>query len=189
MTARYFATFIAVVVLLVFGVVLLTGGDSKEATTAQKAPITLADYIDKNSEVTMTIDGKANAEELHRVIRVKISPNQRVMDVIQGYNNTVLQNVTLTNSKASYDTFMRSIASSGFTRENKGAKQKDERGLCPLGQRFIFELHENGEQKQRLWKTSCGSTGGTFAGNFSTVRTLFQRQIPDFDKQTAGVQL
>jgi hypothetical protein len=39
---------------------------------------------------------------------------------------------------------------------------------------------------QRFWSTSCGNLG-SFKGNASTVRELFQRQVPDYNVLTSGL--
>ncbi len=188
---RYFLgllTFIAFIILVVV-VVVHHGSNTGSGTSSGIKTVHLTDYIDKNSEVQLTTDGHINSEEEHRAIQINVTPNSREAIVFRGYNQQVLKQESLPNSKAAYDAFLRSLALLNFTKEKRGVRQTDERGVCPTGKRYIYELLEDNKDVTRLWSTSCSSSQGTFAGTPSTVQTLFQNQIPDYNKFVIDVQL
>jgi hypothetical protein len=77
---------------------------------------------------------------------------------------------------------MLSLSHAGFTKGNADKALSDERGYCPLGSRYIFELiDENGKTIERYWATSCGKPK-TYQGNVSLTRSLFQAQVPDYSR-------
>ncbi len=188
---RYFAGLLAVVAFIILVVVILTHRGPKTATTKTAngaKTVQLTDYIDKNSEVHLYVDGQLNAIEDHRAMEIIVAPKSRTMTVYQGYNLDVLRRQTYTNDQASYDNFMRALAHLNFVKERVGVKQIDERGVCPAGNRYIYELREDGQDVTRLWSTSCGGQG-TFIGIGPSIRMLFQKQIPDYSKLLQNVQL
>jgi hypothetical protein len=65
----------------------------------------------------------------------------------------------------------------------------DERGLCPLGFRYILDLNQDGDDLSRLWASSCGSKVGDSAANVPTISQLFQDQIPNYDSLVNQVNL
>ena len=69
---------------------------------------------------------------------------------------------------------------------NPAPAETDSRGVCPLGQQYIFESINGSSDLQHTWATSCGGQG-TFGGKTSTVITLFEKQIPDFTSRTSSV--
>ncbi len=46
-------------------------------------------------------------------------------------------------SWAAYGAFLQSLAHAGFDKGDKDPALKDERGYCPLGNRYIYEIVEN----------------------------------------------
>lgn len=185
---RYFLGLLAIVAFVVLIVVVFTRQGPRTPTVGNKI-VKLTDYVNKNSEVRLTIDGSINAEENHRSIQISITPNSRTLTVFQGYDQTVLRQQAYPNASSAYDNFLRALANLSFIKERTGIKQTDERGVCPTGNRYIYQLREDDKDVTRLWSTSCSGGQGTFAGNGPTVRDLFQRQIPDYAKLTADVRL
>jgi len=188
---RYFAGLLAVVAFIVLVVLIVTHNGSKPATTKTANGtkiIKLVDYIDKNSEVHLYMDGPINASEMHRAAEIIVTPTSRTMTVYQGYNLDILRRKTYSNDQAAYDNFLHALNLLNFLKSRTGVKQTDERGVCSAGDRFIYELREDGKDVTRLWSTSCGNQG-TFGGDPSRTRTLFQKQIPDYNALVLNVNL
>ena len=184
---RYFAGFLVAIGLLVLVVILVIKGFTHHPAKVQE--ITLADYASTNTVMQLTIDGPLTADELHQGLRITIGQTQNVIQTYQGYQN----NVTLTKSYASnqtaYDQFLRALQLYGFTKGNKDPNKADERGYCPNGDRYIYEiLSDSNSNLQRWWSTSCGGQGN-FAGTPNQVRQLFIKQIPDYNKIVSKVRL
>ncbi|HVA10893.1 MAG TPA: hypothetical protein VNG32_01875, partial [Candidatus Dormibacteraeota bacterium] len=74
----------------------------------------------------------------------------------------------------------------GFTDGNNDPKASDERGYCPLGDRYIFEFNENGQDLERYWATSCGSPK-TYLGAFTLTVSLFTAQVPNYSTLTQNI--
>jgi hypothetical protein len=141
----------------------------------------LTDYIDKDSEVRIFADGPINAREEHRAIEIDVTASSRTMTIYKDYDLSVIRRKTYSNDEAAYDHLLRALSQQGFINAKTKVKQTDERGVCPTGFRYMYELRENGKLKTRLWTTSCSKSQGTFAGLADPVQDLFQKQIPDYD--------
>jgi hypothetical protein len=178
-----FIVFIAILLNLFLG-----GGKPTPVNTVQVKP--LPEYAATDATVSFTTDGIVNGDEMHRAIRITISSNQRTLDVLQGYNPSVIQSKSFVNNQEAYDVFLRAINNSGFLVKTKNSKAvTDERGLCPLGFRYILDLNQDGDDLSRLWASSCGSKVGDSAANVPTISQLFQDQIPNYDSLVNQVNL
>lgn len=191
--SRIFIGIIAFILLMITIVVILaSGGGSKPSTKAPTAVTlkALPDYASTNATVSMETQGRVVGDEDYRTVRVTIGRDQREVQIMQGYSGNVISNKVYYNTQAAYDVFLRSIRGSGFTIKLKNTKYgPDERGICPLGNRYIFTLSQNNDDLSRLWGSSCGTATGTFGGSRSVITTLFQAQIPDYSTVTSGVRL
>lgn len=181
-------SFIIITAFLVFvGYLLLRGGPNHVQTvTPTNKPIKLTDYINSDSRVQLTINGRINSNELHRVIKISVAQNERTIDIYQGYENNILNSQRYDNNPAAYDSFMQAINLSGFAKPRRTAL-KSELGVCPLGFRYVYELFDNSNRKQRSWSATCNA--GSFGGNINLINALFQKQIPDYASLTGKVEL
>jgi hypothetical protein len=135
-----------------------------------------------------TTQGEVVGEDQRKAIRIIVNQDERRLEVLTGYEEAVERSSTFANTHAAFETFLVSIDQAGFENRKPSAVE-DERGACPLGKRYIYELREHSQELLRLWNTSCGSKQGTFDGNSSTIRQLFEQQIPDYDKAVSNVDL
>lgn len=181
---------IIIILTVVLGIILLFvligGGPKKKAATPATQPkkaLTLNDYATRDSTVTFTSQGLINSEEEHRSMQISVSRGTRTIKLIKGFQNTVIQSASFTNNPDAYNTFIHALSNVGFGATRKSTIT-DETGVCPTGQRFIYQLSDNNDEVFRLWSASC--TPGTTTANASTVDLLFQRQIPDYATVTAG---
>lgn len=185
---RLIAGFIGFIIFIVILVMLIGHGGKKPAPLNPIKP--LGDYAETNATVTFTTDGIVNADELHRSIRITVSANQMQLDVLQGYNPRVIQSKTFVNNQESFTVFLKAIANSGFVAKLKNTKAPaDERGQCPLGLRYIMTLNDGSDDISRLWASSCGAKVGTSGGAITTLQTLFQDQIPNYETLTEQFNL
>ena len=150
--------------------------------------MTLGDYAGSEAVVRLTVEGEIEAKEEHRAIRITVGRARRNVEVLRGYDAEVLKSQPLDNSQAAYDEFLQALTTAGFA-NRKDAPQEDERGVCPTGRRYIYEVLDSSEEVLRLWSTSCSGKQGTLAGNASLIRTLFEAQIPDYAEFTRDVRL
>lgn len=186
---RYAIGVISVIVIALFAIILIvTRTPNTNTPQIDGQLVNLPDYSDSGALVTFTTEGRLQAQENHRIIRISISSTERTIDVLSGYDGEIIDGKTFTNSEAAFDEFMYGLKNAGFSSE-KEAEYETEKGVCPLGKRYIYELHNGGEQLVRLWASSCRRADGTFAGNTNLVRRLFQEQIPGYAKLASGTNL
>jgi hypothetical protein len=176
----------ALLLLLVF--VLNRGGNDTPTSTADKPALTkLVDYADKNSIVSMTIVGKLVGEEEHRSIRIVVTPTERSLQVLSGYEQNIISAQTYPNTKAAYENFLSALGGQGFLSYKK-SPITDQRSTCPTGNRYVYDVTLDGQSVSNLWNVNCDKSG-TFAGKGATIRQLFERQIPEYNKQITGIKL
>ena len=175
--------------LLILGFLLMLGGDSKKPSTPVNVPKSLSDYAGSSATVGLTTKGAINARENHREIRVIVGRSSRSIEIVRGYNNEVIRAKSYPNSKAAYSEFLYALSYSQFTR-SRSSNVKTEEGVCALGNRYVLTLEQGGRDVSRLWTSTCSGIGkGTFGGSIAQILTLFEAQIPDYDKLTQNISL
>lgn len=185
---RLLAFFIGVIIFIVILVALLGHGGKKAPTGPQLQP--LPDYAGTNASVSFTEDGLVNADSLHRSIRITVSNSQVTLDILKGYNPQVIQSQSFENNQEAYSVFLKSINNYGFLIKNKNPKvPDDERGLCPLGFRFVLALSQDGNDLSRTWASTCGASVGTSKASVGTIQTLFEGQVPGYSELISSVNL
>jgi hypothetical protein len=187
---RYILGVFGVIVLLIFIVILIVRRDPTPSTTTQtgKKQVLLADYESKPATASLTTRGEVTADEERRAIRISVSAQERVIEILEGYNETVVNRQSFANNENAYKIFLSALDTAGFTRGQE-TEIKDERGFCPLGRRFVYRLQDGSEQVLRTWNTTCAEKQGSFGGNGRTIRRLFEQQIPDYRRLVRDVKL
>lgn len=189
---KRFVIFLTAVVGFILLLFLIFGRGSSntpkpiETKKTNKTPSSLVDYIDRDSKVILTVAGRINGDDAHRQIRITVTPTEREVEVIQGYQNNVIKKQNYSNNRAAYDQFMRSLARTGFSKERKSVL-KDERGICANEHRYIYQIIDNNEQVSRTWAAQCNK--GNSMGNAPFILQLFRNQITDYGKFVNGVNL
>ncbi len=182
---RYFVGFLLTVGLIVLVIVLLFGGGHKTALPAAK---TLWSYSGTDAETRLTIDGPINGDSIHQQVRITVSRDNVTYEQIQGYEGSVVNQQTFDNNEDAYDSFLHALAHAGFTRGDTSKALADEKGFCPLGDRYVLELRQNDKDIERFWATNCGGTQ-TYKGNKSVTLILFQRQVPGYEALAGNLSL
>jgi hypothetical protein len=186
---RYAIVVLLTLFLIIIGIVVLIGRGNRNASTQTASTVKLADQVDKDfTRVSWTMQGELVGEEERRAVRVTVSESERVVEVLEGYEENIGKRKTFANTKAAFDTFIQALDRLGFGRQQE-TKITDERGVCPLGNRFIYELSSGGEQIFRTWSDNCLDSNGTYGGSTSLARQIFKNQITDYDKFVRGVDL
>jgi hypothetical protein len=188
---RYLLGLLLVAGLLILLIVLIAHGGSKTKTPSTAViPKALHSYSDTNATVSMEIDGPVNANSAHNQLLVTIGSTNATIEALQGYNGSVIRSSTYANTQAAYNVFLYALQYAGFTEGNPANSLSNETGYCPTGNRYIFEIQQNGTTLQRYWTTDCGtSTPHSFEGNFGLVNTLFQQQIPNYQSFSQNLNL
>lgn len=191
--ARYIIGFVVTVFLLIVLVVLLIGGNigggsSKKNTKTTTTMKQLQDYSNSGAVVKVTIDGPVNAQQVHDQINITVGRDTTVINRNSGYDGNVVKTMTYTNTETAYNVFLNSLNKVGFDKGDNNKALKDDRGFCPIGNRYVFEIIENGQSVQRYWATSCGGTK-TYLGQLGLTLRLFRAQAPDYSAFISGTNI
>lgn len=185
---RYFFAFLATVGLIIIVIVLLLsgggGGGNKTAKTVSKKR--LVDYANTNAVVSVTTEGVINANSIHEQVKLSVDRDQTKFEHFKGYGGNVVFSQTSANTTNAYSAFLSALQKAGFT---NGAKDKiNMAGYCALGNRYIFEITQDGQTIQSYWSSTCGSPE-TYLGDVSRTLNLFKLQFPDYSELMQDVTL
>jgi hypothetical protein len=184
---RYFLGFLAAIGLIVLVFVLIIRGFTGHKSSNPTNQSSLMDYAGTSTVMQLTIDGPIVSDQNHRAVRITVGRDQTTFETIKGYDGQVDISKSYENTQASYANFLRAIQLLGYNRGDTDPAKSDERGYCPNGRRYIFEVVTGSASVQRFWRGSCGV--GTFKGNNNTIVTLFKQQVPDYTQVTGNLQL
>lgn len=176
---------LGIIFVVILAIVLIShGGGPKQGPR----PVVVSDQNREGTSVQFTNQGRLVGEDKRRAIRIVVSQNERRLEILTGYEEAVERAQVYPNTPAAYENFLIALDKAGF--DNKRVvSDDDERGSCPLGYTYIYQLKDFSQELIRTWSTSCSARTGTFSGNPATIRTLFQLQIPDYATQTQNVDL
>jgi hypothetical protein len=179
-----------VILMVLFAVALfsLGAGSRPDDSNQKKAAIKLTDHTDDGSLVRLTIEGPVTADELHRTTIITVGGDSRALDIYKTYGNQSALTQSFTNNQTAFTDLMYALNDAGFARASQANGERDETGVCPTGQRYIYELIHNDQVTMRLWGSSCKDKRATFGGNSALVQTLFQKQIPKYSSLANSVQ-
>lgn len=183
---------VLVVFLVIAGVILLLAGGSNKKSN-KPAPVTtqkqIYDYAGSaNATTVFTQQGHIVGDDQYRAIRITVARDYRRIDILDSYTSRVIKSKTFENDQAAFDVFLRALDHAGYDKTRK-TSITDERGVCPSGYRFLYDMKDGSNQLQHTWSTSCSSKQGTSGGNYDTIRRLFQNQITDYNLFVRGVSL
>lgn len=174
---------LVLLLVLIFGI----GGNNGQKKTDKPTPSTpavLTDYITPDSKMVLTTAGKINGDDIYREVRISVDSNSRELQVIQGYQNNVIQTNTFSNNMSAYESFVYALERTGFGKVRK-TSQTEERGACATGQRYTFEVYDKGKNVSRTWAGTCSK--GTSMAQSPQVLNLFKAQITGYGKLTNDV--
>jgi len=178
---KYFFGFLVSIGLVILVFIMIMRGFSGGSEQPTQKP--LSDYANTATEVQFTVSGPIVGDQQFKSYQVTVGRDQTMIETRQGYEDTVLDSRTYANNTESYTNFLRALDFAGFAKGDKDSPNKDERGSCARGHRFVMRIQDNGSDKQRFWTTDCGGQGN-FGGNVEEIRRLFNAQVPptDFSK-------
>lgn len=172
--------------IISIGFILLVGGIFFAVSNSFRAPREEVEKIDvtdilANRTVRMTVEGPVVANEQREAYRIEVGIDSRSIEVIQGYDMSIVGSSKYGNNRQAYIDFAHALSRSGFDNERGRVSEAaaDERGACATGRRYIYEVLDNGRSQRRLWTSSCSSAKGTLNARADALKKLFDVQIPD----------
>jgi hypothetical protein len=185
---RYFIGFLVTIGLIIVLIILLFTGGGGSGPKKPKTTMSLADYASTGAVVRLTIDGPIVADQNHQAVQITVGQDDTTYEQIQGYQGTVVNQQSFVNNQNSYSNFLYALGRAGFTQGDSSKALANEKGYCPTGNRYIFELINNGTTVQRYWSTSC-SGPKTYKGSRSLTLTLFEAQVPNYNNLTQDLNI
>lgn len=175
-TIIFLVIFVTSMSLFIAAMIWATNRNS-DSDTAETEIISITDFVNNLSEATYTKRGRIVADESHESLRITISQNQRTIEHLSGYDETVVKKQTYGNNGDAYEEFIYALKLLGY--ENKKESITDDsRGVCPNGYVFRYAFSNAGDTILSHWRSSCGS-GSTTSTGFDS---LFEKQIPDYNE-------
>ncbi|MCA9344288.1 hypothetical protein KC946_00465 [Candidatus Saccharibacteria bacterium] len=181
-----FLSFLLGIVFLLIIVVSITGNrSSSDNVISANKVFDVADYADRNSEVKTIVAGPIVGNDEYREVRISVTPNSRTIDIIQGYQGKVIKTQSFANNREAYTEFLDALSDQkfGISRDTKLSLS----GSCATGKRYVYQTFDNSEIVSDVWSGSC--TRGSSQGSTIQIQNLFRRQITDYYKFTAGLNL
>lgn len=175
------------IIVLVF-VLVIKGFHSGNDTSPLKQT-KLISYANTDAVSELDIDGPIVDDQDHQTVKITIGQNQSEIEIIKGYQGSVVAQQVFPNNSSAYAVFLQALQHMNFSKGDNDPTKSDERGYCATGNRYIYKLTNGGDQILRYWSTSCGE--GTFGGNRGQVLDLFRAQIPEdvFNQLTGDIPL
>lgn len=186
---RYVLGVIGMVVLAVAAIILIVSRDPADISQPEgEKQLNLVDFTDSPATASFTIEGEVNGVNEHNSIKISVSQARRTIEHRRGYNGQILSSQTFSNTHDGFDHFLHALKNAGFSNEQE-PEYESHKGVCPFGNRYIYELNEGSDRIMRLWSTTCDDDDGNFAGEENQIKRLFQLQIPDYKEFAEDVRL
>jgi hypothetical protein len=179
-----------IVIVCILFISFIAGRDNESEERAEETPINLTEYADSDTEATLTTKSQITADENFRTVRISITPSERNLQILSGYQETLEREEVFPNNQEAYREFILALKGAGFSKLTEKPIQEDPEVVCPLGRRYYYELEEFGSDPViSTWSTSCAIRNQPFGGNGRTVRRLFQLQIPGYNRFVRSVDI
>jgi hypothetical protein len=186
---KYFIGFLVSVGLIVLVIILVMRGLSGGPKPVIQAP--LSDYASTTSVVRLTVAGPIVGDQQFHSYQITVGRDQASIETRKGYQNSVIDQKSYANNQEAYFNFLRALDLAGFTKGDTKSPNKDERGMCAIGDRYVVQIKNDNSDVERFWTSTCRGQNGNFRGSIDQVRLLFNKQIPiaDFSKLTNSLNL
>lgn len=176
---------IGLIVLVIVLIVKAIAG-SPSAPTSQ---IDITKYATTpNASVSLLIDSPTGIDQDHRQVRITASSTQNEIDILQGYQGTVMDRQTYPSNSAAFSAFLQTLKLMNFSKGS--VSSANYQGYCPSGERYLYTFNNGENNLFTYWSTSCGGQG-TFQGDAPNVLQQFEQQIPqaDFSNLTNNIPI
>lgn len=168
--------FVVITAIIIFSIDW--GGSDTQPRDAVR-PVNISDYATTNVQVRMAVRGPINSNQEHQDLQITVGQNETIGELLDGYQGGVNRSTQTANNAVSYKAFLSALHNLGFTNRKLPPKGVQYDGACPTGNRYTFSfIGDDAHTPPSTWTTSCSAKLGTFAGQLSQVRNLFEDQLP-----------
>jgi len=174
---RYFLGFLIAIGLLALVIILVVKNLGNNPTGPQ--PKALYTYGNTDAVAGLLISGPVVADQNYQQIQINISQSVSQINIINGYNGTVVNTRIFANNQSAYSAFLGALQGNGFALGDSNYKYKTPSGFCSFGNSYSYSLTSSNKTIFNYWATSCGGQGN-FKGIVGNVNSLFESQIPNY---------
>ena len=179
---------VAIIGMVSLGRLLLRGGGNDQVANDAATRALLNTEADRS--VSMNVRGAIVADEDFRSYEIEISPIVRRMTLYKGYSNEIIEAVRLPNSTEAYAEFVNALNLANFSDEAELPEGLgDTEGVCATGRLYTFSFLQAQSVTDQTWITSCRGLAGSFGGDASLARKLFEAQIPNSRELLRSIDL
>jgi len=170
-------------------VVFFSGSSSKDSSQVDVSRDALLNTTADHS-VTMTVRGPIVADEKFHSYKIDIAPNNRHLVTYSGYLDTVVDQISLGNSVASYTEFVHALDKANLSKGKQLTGDKnDTSGVCATGDVYQFTIYNGTTDVKDLWTSTCNGSKGSLDASVAQLKNLFVKQIPGADALIKKVDL
>jgi hypothetical protein len=181
---------IAIASLVSLARVVFFSGSSTSSTTQVDVSRDALLSTTAERSVTMTVRGPIVADELFHSYKIDIAPNNRHIVTYTGYLDTVVAQISLGNSVASYTEFVHALDKANLTKGTQlTGTNNDTSGVCATGAVYKFTIYKGTTDVKDLWTSTCSGSKGSLAASVTQLTSLFVKQIPGADKLISNINL
>lgn len=180
---------IAVAAVFSLGKGIFGGSSSEEKPVSDSGQTALLSTTADRS-VRMTVRGPIVGDNTFHSYAITISPNARTLTTYQGYLDSQVDSMQLTNNVRGYEQFVHALDRAGLTKNTELTGDADDRrGVCATGMLYVYEIIQGSNAVKTLWTTTCDSARGSLKIGNESLSSLFRAQVPDWSKLTSKVRL
>lgn len=178
---------VAIAAVVSVGQSLFNGGNSQPEINQGKESLV---NTSEDRSVRMIVRGPIVADEEFNSYVISASSTQRTMTTYVGYLDRQVETKQLLNNIPSYEEFVYALDRALMMEGNElTGDANDLRGICATGRVYQFETLRNGNVIKSLWTSTCKGSKGSLKASQSQLQSLFQAQIPDFEKMLSKIKV
>ena len=135
---RYFLGFLIAIGLLALVIILVVKNLGGNSTGPQ--PKALYTYANTDAIAGLLVSGPVVADQNYQQVQINISQSDSQINIINGYNGTVVNTKIFANNPSSYSAFLSALQGNGFALGNSSYKYKTPSGFCSFGTSYTYSL-------------------------------------------------
>jgi hypothetical protein len=178
---------VAIAAVVSIGQSIFGGGNSQPEVNEGKESLV---NTSEDRSVRMTVRGPIVADEVFNTYTITASSTQRTMTTYVGYLNRQVETKQLQNNIPAYEQFVYALdrAQMMDAKELTG-DANDLRGICATGRVYQFDTLRGGNVIKSLWTSTCKGSKGSLKASVTQLQSLFQVQIPDYQKMLSKIRV
>lgn len=177
---------VAIAAVVSIGQSLFGGNSQPEINEGKQSLVNTSE----DRSVRMTVRGPIIADEEFNSYTITATSTQRTMTTYVGYLNRQVETKQLLNNIPAYEDFVYALDRAQMMEGKElTGDANDLRGICATGRVYQFDTLRNGNVIKSLWTSTCKGSKGSLKASVSQLQSLFQLQIPDYEKMLSKIHV